>query len=50
MTDNNQTLSLQQVDDLTRPAFAACGAKGRQLDMAVQELIDWLEAFATRQA
>ena len=40
MTDNNQTLSLQQVDDLTRRALAACGAKGHQLDMAVQSVID----------
>ncbi len=40
MTDNNQTLSLQQVDDLTRRALSACGAKGQQLDMAVQSVVD----------
>ena len=40
MTDNNQTLSLQQVDDLTRQALAACGAHGHQLDLAVQSVVD----------
>ena len=40
MTDKNQTLSLQQVDDLTRRALAGCGAKGHQLDMAVQSVVD----------
>lgn len=40
MTDNNQTLSLQQVDDLTRRALAACGAHGHQLDLAVQSVVD----------
>ncbi|MDH5354658.1 MAG: Ldh family oxidoreductase [Gammaproteobacteria bacterium] len=40
MTNNNQTLSLQQVDDLTRRALAACGAYGQQLDLAVQSVVD----------
>jgi len=36
----SQTLSLQQVEDLTRRALAACGAHGHQLDMAVQSVVD----------
>jgi len=40
MTSNNQTLSLQQVDDITRRALAACGAHGHQLDLAVQSVVD----------
>ena len=36
----NQTLSLQQVADITRRALAACGAHGHQLDMAVQSVVD----------
>jgi len=37
---SNQTLSLQQVDDITRRALAACGAHGHQLDLAVQSVVD----------
>ena len=40
MSNDNQTLSLQQVDDLTRRALAACGAHGHQLDLAVQSVVD----------
>lgn len=40
MADNNQTLSLQQVDDLTRRALSACGCYGHQLDLAVQSVVD----------
>ncbi len=40
MSTDNQTLSLQQVDDITRRALSACGAHGHQLDMAVQSVVD----------
>jgi hypothetical protein len=40
MSTGNQTLSLQQVGDLTRRALSACGAHGHQLDMAVQSVVD----------
>jgi (2R)-3-sulfolactate dehydrogenase (NADP+) len=40
MTTHNQTLSLQQIDDITRRALSACGAHGHQLDMAVQSVVD----------
>jgi len=40
MADNLRTLSLQQVDELTRRALAACGAKGHQLDLAVRSVVD----------
>lgn len=40
MSAENKTLSLQQVDDLTRRALSACGAHGHQLDMAVQSVLD----------
>ncbi len=40
MTTGKQTLTLQQVDDITRRALSACGAHGHQLDMAVQSVVD----------
>lgn len=40
MTTDNQTLTLQQVDDMTRRALRACGAYGQQLDLAVQSVVD----------
>jgi len=40
MSNGNQTLSLQQVEDITRRALSACGAQGHQLDMAVQSVVD----------
>lgn len=40
MSTGNQTLSLQQVDDITRRALSACGSHGHQLDMAVQSVVD----------
>ena len=39
MTDT-VTLSLQQVDTITRNALTASGATGRQLDIAVQSVVD----------
>ena len=36
----SQTLTLDQVDDLTRRALSACGAYGHQLDMAVKSVVD----------
>lgn len=40
MTENYQTLSLQQIEDLSRRALAGCGAKEHQLELAVQSIID----------
>jgi (2R)-3-sulfolactate dehydrogenase (NADP+) len=40
MTNQNQTLSLQQVEDITRRALSACGASGQQLELAVQSVVD----------
>jgi len=40
MPEKSKTLSLQQVDDLTRRALSACGAQGYQLDLAVQSVVD----------
>jgi len=37
---NTQTLSLTQVEDLTRRALSACGAKGAQLDWVVKSVVD----------
>ncbi|MFT5657330.1 MAG: (2R)-3-sulfolactate dehydrogenase (NADP+) [Gammaproteobacteria bacterium] len=40
MAARNQTLTLQQVDDITRRALSGCGAHGHQLDLAVQSVVD----------
>lgn len=40
MTEQSKTLSLSQVDDLARRALSACGARGQQLELAVQSVID----------
>ena len=40
MSDENKTLSLNEVDDLARRALSGCGAHGHQLDLAVQSVID----------
>jgi (2R)-3-sulfolactate dehydrogenase (NADP+) len=40
MSEQSKTLSLAQVEDLTRRALAGCGAHGRQLDLAVQSVVD----------
>lgn len=40
MTDQTQTLTLTQVEDLTRRSLAGCGAYGRQLVLAVQSIVD----------
>lgn len=40
MSDEKQILSLDQVEDLARRALSACGARGAQLDAAVQSVID----------
>lgn len=40
MSNQSQTLSLRQVDDITRRALSACGASGEQLELAVQSVVD----------
>lgn len=40
MSEPSKTLSLQQVDALSRRALSACGAHGQQLDLAVQSIVD----------
>ncbi len=40
MSDDNRVLSLAEIDDLARRALAACGARGQQLDCAVQSIVD----------
>ena len=40
MSEQNKTLSLAQVEDLARRALGACGAHGKQLDLAVQSVVD----------
>ncbi|MDH3386482.1 MAG: Ldh family oxidoreductase [Gammaproteobacteria bacterium] len=40
MTEKSRTLILTEVDDLARRALAACGAHGRQLELAVQSVVD----------
>ena len=40
MSEQSKTLSLAQVEDLARRALAGCGAHGKQLDIAVQSVID----------
>lgn len=40
MPDTGKTLSLTEVADLTRRALAGCGAKGHQLELAVQSVVD----------
>ena len=40
MTEQSKTLTLSQVDDLARRALSACGAHGRQLELAVQSVVD----------
>jgi (2R)-3-sulfolactate dehydrogenase (NADP+) len=40
MSTENHTLTLTEVEDLTRRALAACGAYGSQLDIAVQSVVD----------
>lgn len=37
---NNQILTLEQVADLTRRALTGCGAHGKQLEWAVQSVVD----------
>lgn len=40
MSTNNKTMSLAEVDDLTRRALAGCGAHGAQLEIATQSVVD----------
>jgi (2R)-3-sulfolactate dehydrogenase (NADP+) len=40
MTEQSKTLTLSQVDDLARRALSACGARGQQLELAVQSVVD----------
>ena len=40
MPSDNQKLSLQEVGDLTRRALSGCGARGQQLELGVQSVID----------
>ena len=40
MSTNNKTMSLAEVEDLTRRALAGCGAHGAQLEIAPQSVVD----------
>ncbi len=40
MTEQNKTLTLDEVADLARRAMAGCGAHGAQLEQAVQSIVD----------
>lgn len=40
MSTNNKTMSLAEVEDLTRRALAGCGAHGAQLEIATQSVVD----------
>ncbi len=40
MTEQSKILTLAEVDDLARRALGGCGAQGRQLDLAVQSVVD----------
>lgn len=40
MSEPGKTLTLDEVEDLTRRSLAACGAHGAQLDIAVQSVLD----------
>ena len=40
MTTNNRTMSLAEVEDLTRRALAGSGAHGAQLEIATQSVVD----------
>jgi (2R)-3-sulfolactate dehydrogenase (NADP+) len=40
MTEQSRILTLSDVDDLARRALAGCGAHGRQLELAVQSVVD----------
>ena len=40
MTEQTKTLTLAEVDDLARRALAGCGAHGKQLELAVQSVVD----------
>ena len=40
MPSDNQKLTLQDVGDLTRRALSGCGARGQQLELGVQSVID----------
>lgn len=40
MSTQNKTLTLAEIEDLARRALEACGARGRQLDFAVQSVVD----------
>lgn len=40
MINATRRLSLQQVADITRRALSACGASGKQLELAVQSVLD----------
>lgn len=40
MTEQDKTLSISEVADLTRRALAGCGAHGQQLDLAVESVVD----------
>ncbi|UCH41463.1 MAG: Ldh family oxidoreductase, partial [Gammaproteobacteria bacterium] len=40
MAEQSKTLSLSEVQDLTRRALAGCGAHGQQLELAVESVVD----------
>ncbi len=40
MSEQSKVLTLVEVDDLARRALANCGAHGRQLELAVQSVVD----------
>ncbi len=40
MSTENRILALSEVEDLARRALAGCGAHGRQLEIAVQSIVD----------
>ena len=40
MAEQIKTLSLSEVEDLTRRALAGCGAHGQQLELAVESVVD----------
>ncbi len=40
MSNDDQKLTLREIEDLTRKALAACGACGEQLELAVQSVVD----------
>ena len=40
MTEQNKILSISEIEDLARRALAGCGAHGRQLELAVESVVD----------